>query len=219
MALDARGAARLRERMVARQLEDRGIADARVLAALREVPRHSFVSDDLAAAAYEDRALPIGGGQTISQPYVVALMLEALAVQPGDRALEVGAGSGYAAALLARLAREVVAVERDPELCERARGRLAELGVANVELHAADGTLGWPARAPFDAILVSAAGPLVPPALEAQLAPGGRLVMPVGARNGQSLVRQVRRADGELDRQELGQVAFVPLVGEQGFER
>jgi protein-L-isoaspartate(D-aspartate) O-methyltransferase len=219
MALDARVAAQLRERMVARQLEDRAVADARVLAAMREVPRHLFVSDDLADAAYDDRALPIGGGQTISQPYVVALMLEALAVQPGERALEVGAGSGYAAALLARLAREVVAIERDPQLCEEARRRLAELGVANIEVHAADGTLGWPARAPFDAILVSAGGPHVPPALEAQLAPGGRLVMPVGARREQSLVRLVRRAGGEIERQELGEVAFVPLVGEQGFER
>jgi protein-L-isoaspartate(D-aspartate) O-methyltransferase len=219
MSLDARTAARLRERMVARQLEDRGVADARVLAAMREVPRHLFVSDELADSAYDDRALPIGGGQTISQPYVVALMLEALALRPDDRALEVGAGSGYASALLARLAREVLAIERDPELCERARQHLAELGAANVELHAADGTLGWPARAPYDAILVSAGGPRVPPALEAQLAPGGRLVMPVGARRSQSLTRFVRRADGALDRVDLGEVAFVPLVGEQGFER
>jgi protein-L-isoaspartate(D-aspartate) O-methyltransferase len=219
MGLDARTAARLRERMVAHQLEDRGVADSRVLAAMREVPRHLFVSDEQAEEAYDDRALPIGGGQTISQPYVVALMLEALAVRPDDRALEVGAGSGYAAALLSRLAREVVAIERDPELCERARSRLADLGVANVELHAADGTLGWPAHAPFDAILVSAGGPRVPPALETQLAPGGRLVMPVGERRSQLLLRVARRADGELERAELGEVAFVPLVGAEGFER
>ena len=218
MALDARAAARLRERMVARQLEDRGIEDARVLAAMREVPRHLFVSDDLADAAYDDRALPIAGGQTISQPYVVALMLEALAIRPDERALEVGAGSGYAAALLGRLAREVVAIERRPELAEQARLRLAELGFANVAVHAGDGTLGWPERAPYDAILVSAGGPRVPPALEAQLAVDGRLVMPVGARSAQSLLRVVRRADAGLAREDLGEVQFVPLVGAEGFD-
>ena len=219
MALDARVAARLRERMVARQLEDRGIADTRVLSAMREVPRHLFVSDEAAEAAYDDRALPIAGGQTISQPYVVALMLEALAVQPGERALEVGAGSGYAAALLGRLAREVVAIERHAELAEQARLRLAELGFANVAVHTGDGTLGWPERAPYDAILVSAGGPRVPPALEAQLAVGGRLVMPVGGRTAQSLLRLVRHAGGELAREDLGEVQFVPLVGAGGFER
>ena len=219
MAMDERVAAERRARMVARQLEARGITDARVLAAMREIPRHRFVSDEWADAAYEDRALPIGRGQTISQPYVVALMLEALALRPGDRALEVGAGSGYATALLARLAREVVAIERDPELARAARARLAELGFANVEVHAADGTLGWPERAPFDAILVSAGGPRVPPALEAQLAPDGRLVIPVGARSGQPLLRLVRSPSGELAREDLGEVAFVPLVGAAGFER
>jgi protein-L-isoaspartate(D-aspartate) O-methyltransferase len=217
MALDARVAARLREQMVARQLEDRGIEDARVLAAMREVPRHLFVSDDLAESAYDDRALPIAGGQTISQPYVVALMLEALTVQPDERVLEVGAGSGYAAALLGRLAREVVAIERRPELAEQARLRLAELGFANVAVHAGDGTLGWPERAPYDAILVSAGGPRVPRALEAQLAVDGRLVMPVGARNAQSLLRVVRRADAELAREDLGEVQFVPLVGDKPY--
>jgi protein-L-isoaspartate(D-aspartate) O-methyltransferase len=219
MALDARVVSRLREQMVARQLEDRGIGDARVLAAMREVPRHRFVSDDLADSAYADRALPIGGGQTISQPYVVALMLEALAARAEDRALEVGAGSGYAAAVLARLVREVVAIERDPELALQAASRLAGLGITNVSVHAGDGTLGWPAQAPYDVILVSAGGPRVPPALEAQLAPGGRLVMPVGARSGQSLLRLSRGSDGELSREDLGEVQFVPLVGAEGFAR
>lgn len=218
MAMDERVAAERRERMVARQLEARGIANARVLAAMREVPRHFFVSAEWADAAYHDRALPIAGGQTISQPYVVALMLEALAPEPGDRALEVGAGSGYAAALLARLVREVVAIERDPALADAARGRLARLGIPNVEVHAADGTLGWPPRAPFDAILVSAGGPRVPPALEEQLAPGGRLVIPVGTRGSQSLLRLVRSASGELAREDLGEVAFVPLIGAGGFD-
>jgi len=218
MAMDERVAAERRREMVARQLEDRGIGDPRVLAAMRAVPRHIFVSAEWADAAYHDRALPIAGGQTISQPYVVALMVEALAPGAGDRALEVGAGSGYAAAVLARLVREVVAIERDPALADAARTRLAELGVANVEVHAADGTLGWPPRAPFDAILVSAGGPRVPPALVEQLATGGRLVIPVGTRGSQSLLRLVRSASGELAREELGDVAFVPLVGSGGFD-
>src|SRR5262245_7816442 len=169
--------ARRRERMVARQIEARGVADAPLLAALREVPRHAFVSPDQLELAYEDMALPIARGQTLSQPYVVALMLQALALSPSDRVLEVGSGSGYAAALLSRLAREVFAIELDPELAALARTRLESLGCANVELRAGDGNLGWPERAPFDAILVSAAATAVPPALEAQLAAGGRMVI------------------------------------------
>jgi protein-L-isoaspartate(D-aspartate) O-methyltransferase len=207
-------AAKLRERMVARQLEERGIADARVLAAMREVPRHMFVSEDETDSAYDDRALPIGKGQTLSQPYVVALMLEALAVAADDRALEIGSGSGYAAAVLSRLAREVYGVELDPELVALARRRLAALGYANVELRSADGALGWAEHAPFDAILVSAAASSVPPALEAQLARGGRMVIPIGpARGNQSLVRIARLANGELERRELCEVQFVPFVG------
>lgn len=210
-------AAKLRERMVARQLEERGIADRNVLAAMREVPRHMFVSEDEADSAYEDRALPIATGQTLSQPYVVALMLEALAVGADDRALEIGSGSGYAAAVLSRLAREVYGVELDPELVALARRRLAALGYANVELRSGDGALGWPERAPFDAILVSAAAANVPPALEAQLAPGGRMVIPVGPpRGNQSLVRIARLASGELERRELCDVQFVPFVGASG---
>jgi protein-L-isoaspartate(D-aspartate) O-methyltransferase len=181
---------------------------------MRAVPRHAFVSPDQVELAYDDRALPIAPGQTLSQPYVVALMLEALAVRAGDRALEVGAGSGYAAAVLSRLAREVFAIELDPELAATARRRLAELGCDNVELRSGDGSLGWAERAPFDAILVSAASAAVPPALESQLAPGGRLVIPVGSRRGdQSLLRIVRLAGGGFERSDLGEVQFVPLVG------
>jgi protein-L-isoaspartate(D-aspartate) O-methyltransferase len=199
--------------MVTLQLQARGIRDARVLAAMRAVPRHEFVSEDQIELAYEDRALPIGEGQTISQPYVVAWMLEALAVRAEDRALEVGAGSGYAAAILSRLAHAVFAIERDPALAREARRRLAAIGAANVELVAGDGNLGWPERAPFDVILVSAAAPRVPPALVEQLADGGRLVLPVrGAHGDQTLLRIERRADGGLDTRDLGAVQFVPLV-------
>jgi protein-L-isoaspartate(D-aspartate) O-methyltransferase len=200
--------------MVARQIAARGIDDARLLAAMREVPRHAFVSADQVEFAYDDRALPTARGQTISQPYVVALMLEALAVGPADRVLEVGAGSGYAAALLSRLAREVFAIELEPELAALARERLRALGCANVELQSGDGTLGWPEHAPFDAILVSAAAASVPPALEAQLAPRGRLVIPIGPAAGdQSLVRIARLEGGGFERRELCGVQFVPLIG------
>jgi protein-L-isoaspartate(D-aspartate) O-methyltransferase len=199
--------------MVTLQLEARGIRDPRVLAAMREVPRHQFVSDEQVELAYEDCALPIGKGQTISQPYVVAWMLEALALRAEDRALEVGAGSGYAAAILSRLARAVFAIERDPALVREAQRRLRAIGAANVELAAGDGNLGWPEHAPFDAILVSAAAPRVPPALIDQLAAGGRLVLPVRAAHGdQTLLRIERRADGGLDTRDLGAVQFVPLV-------
>ncbi|HXX47587.1 MAG TPA: protein-L-isoaspartate(D-aspartate) O-methyltransferase [Myxococcota bacterium] len=202
-----------RAQMVTLQLEARGVRDPRVLAAMREVPRHLFVSAEQVDLAYEDCALPIGEGQTISQPYVVAWMLEALALRADERALEVGAGSGYAAAILSRLARAVFAIERDPALVDAARRRLAAIGAANVELAAGDGSLGWPERAPFDAILVSAAAPRVPPALLEQLAAEGRLVGPVRSPQGdQSLLRIERRADGGLDTRDLGAVQFVPLV-------
>jgi protein-L-isoaspartate(D-aspartate) O-methyltransferase len=199
--------------MVTLQLEARGIRDPRVLAAMREVPRHQFVSEEQVELAYEDCALPIGEGQTISQPYVVAWMLEALALRAGDRALEVGAGSGYAAAILSRLVRAVFAIERDPALVREARRRLALVGAANVELAAGDGSLGWPEHAPFAAILVSAAAARVPPALLEQLAPRGRLVLPLrGPQRDQTLLRIERRADGGLDTSDLGPVQFVPLV-------
>jgi protein-L-isoaspartate(D-aspartate) O-methyltransferase len=212
-------AAARRERMVAQQIEARGISGERLLAALRAVPRHEFVSAQQAELAYEDRALPIARGQTISQPYVVALMLDALAVGPSERALEVGAGSGYAAALLSRLAREVFALELDPELAERARTRLAALGCVDVELRAGDGNLGWPERAPFDAILVSAAAASIPAALEAQLAPGGRMVIPLGGSQRQSLVRVARLDTGGFERRALCEVQFVPLLGATSTSR
>lgn len=211
--------ARRRARMVAQQLAARGIADERVLAAMATVPREAFVPESLAEFAYDDTPLPIGEGQTISQPYIVALMAEAARLRPEDRVLDIGTGSGYAAAVLARIAAEVYTIERQERLAVAARERLARLGFANLHVRHGDGTLGWPEAAPFDAILVAAGGPEVPPALRAQLAPGGRLVVPVGpARRSQTLLRIVRRDGGAFDEEDLGPVAFVPLVGAQGWE-
>ena len=204
-----------RRRMVERQISRRGIHDPLVIEAMRTVPRERFVSEDARHEAYDDRPLPIGEGQTISQPYVVALMIQALGVKPADRVLEVGAGSGYAAAVLGRIAREVYAMERHPSLAEEASRRLGELGYANVHVASGDGTLGWPEHAPFDAILVSAGGADVPQPLLAQLAEGGRLVIPVGdPRRDQELVRLVKEPDGSVQQSSLGRVQFVPLVGE-----
>ena len=205
--------ATLRERMVARQIEARGIHDPAVLAAMRAVPREQFVAPGLAPAAYDDRALPIEADQTISQPYIVALMIAAAGVGRGDRVLEVGAGSGYAAAVLGHVAGEVIAIERHDELARLAAERVAGLGLANVRIVQGDGMLGWPEGAPFDAILVAAGSVEVPPALVEQLRVGGRLVMPVGGRwAGQSLVKLTRQADGSLKREHLCEVRFVPLV-------
>lgn len=206
-----------RERMVALQIEARGIRDPRLLDAMREVPREAFVPPGLAGDACLDRPLPIGEGQTISQPYIVALMLEAAEITPRDRLLEIGAGSGYAAAVASRLAAEVCAVERIGPLAEAARDRLAALGYRNVSLCRDDGSRGWPGGGAFDVILVSAAGPEVPPGLLAQLAPGGRLVMPVGDRSGPQRLVRLRRTDRGDQREDLGPVAFVPLIGVGGF--
>ena len=202
--------------MVERQLQGRGIHDARVLQAFREVPREAFVPPELDDRAYQDSPLPIGEGQTISQPYVVALMVETLAVRPTDRVLEVGAGSGYAAAILSRLAGEVYAIERHPSLAAAAAERLGELGYDNVHVRVGDGTLGWPDRAPFDLILVSAGGREVPAPLVAQLAAGGRLVIPVGDAWQQELIRILKTPDRRLVTERLGPVVFVPLVGGAG---
>lgn len=203
--------------MVETQLVRRGVRDPRILAAFREVPREAFVPSRLADAAFDDGPLPIEAGQTISQPYVVAWMLEMLALEPHMTLLDVGTGSGYAAAIASRLVARVVSVERIAELAATARARLARLGFDNVEVHEADGSMGWPAGAPYDAIVVGCAAPEVPAALVAQLAEGGRLVVPVGPREDvQELVRVTRR-DGALRAEAMGGVRFVPLVGAEGY--
>jgi len=206
-----------RERMVERQLARRGIADARVLDAFRRVPREAFVRSDLARFAYQDNPLPIGEGQTISQPYVVALMTEAARVQPDARVLDVGTGSGYAAAILAELAGEVVAIERYASLADRARETLTRLGYRNVDVITGDGTRGVTAREPYDAILVAAGAPVVPHSLKEQLAEGGRLVIPVRADGHQDLMVITRHGDS-FSEENLGGVRFVPLVGEEGWK-
>jgi protein-L-isoaspartate(D-aspartate) O-methyltransferase len=209
---------RSRDRMVDIQIAGRGVRDRYVLDAMRRVPREAFIEEGLQEFAYEDAPLPIGAGQTISQPYIVALMIEAAEVRPGDKVLEVGAGSGYAAAVLAQIADRVYAIERLAELGEAARERVRALGYHNIELRVADGTRGWPEAAPFDAILVAAGGPEVPAALKAQLVVGGRLVIPVGsAPRMQTLVKLTRRGETDFEEEDLGAVAFVPLIGEQGW--
>jgi protein-L-isoaspartate(D-aspartate) O-methyltransferase len=205
--------AEARERMVVEQLERRGIADERVLAAMRKVPRHELVPERERANAYEDRPLPIGRGQTISQPYVVGAMTEALAVSKGDRVLEIGTGSGYQAAVLAELGVTVYSIELEPELAERAARDLARLGYANVHVKAGDGYRGWPEHAPFDAIIVTAAPGHVPQPLVDQLAAGGRLVLPVGTWE-QELLRLSKDAAGNVHREVLMGVRFVPMRGE-----
>lgn len=207
-----------RRRMVEEQLVRRGISDPRVLDAMAAVPREAFVAADLRGEAYADTPLPIGEGQTISQPFIVALMVQALKLTGDERVLEVGAGSGYAAAVLGELAAEVYAVERLPSLARAAARRLAELGIENVEVVCADGSRGWPERAPYDGIVVAAGAPRVPESLRAQLAVGGRLVIPVGnARTMQELVRLTRISETEIRRERLADVCFVPLVGEEGW--
>ena len=204
--------------MVDAQIAGRGVRDRAVLAAMRKVPREAFVPAGLRERAYDDTPLAIGSGQTISQPYIVALMLEAAAIAPGDRVLEIGAGSGYAAAVAGRLAAHVDAVERHAGLARAAAERLASLGFGNVAIHQADGSVGWPAGAPYDAIVVSAAGPHLPAALREQLAIDGRLVMPVGDRGwGQRLLKLTRIDAGNFRQEDLGGVVFVPLVGAQGW--
>jgi protein-L-isoaspartate(D-aspartate) O-methyltransferase len=206
-----------RNAMVRAQLVQRGITDSRVLDAMATVPRHLFVPPEARAQAYGDRALPISEGQTISQPYIVALMAQALSLGPGDRVLEVGAGSGYAAAVLSRLAGEVYTIERWPALAETAERCLHDLGYMNVHVFHGDGTAGLPAYAPFDAVVVSAAAPWVPRPLREQLGEGGRLVIPVGERNEQILLR-LTRTDHRTRTERLGEVRFVPLVGEHAWE-
>jgi protein-L-isoaspartate(D-aspartate) O-methyltransferase len=204
--------------MVDIQIARRGVRDARVLEAIREVPREEFVDPGFEEFAYDDGPLPIGAHQTISQPYMVALMTEAAELKPGARVLEVGAGSGYAAAVMSRIAALVYAIERHPELVDTAKRRLQKLGYKNVELRVGDGTRGWPEAAPFDAILVAAGGPEVPTTLKEELTIGGRLVIPVGLRFYQTLRKVTRLSATEYEEKDLGAVAFVPLIGEQGWD-
>ena len=204
--------AKQRRRMVQRQIEGRGIEDPDVLRAMEKVRRHLFVPEGFRSAAYDDRPLPIGQGQTISQPYIVALMTELAEVRSGDRVLEVGTGSGYQAAVLAELAESVFTVEIVEELAKTARNRLHKLGYDNVHVRMGDGFRGWPEHAPFDAILVTAAPPEIPGPLKEQLAPGGRLVIPVGE-GWQELKIVEKTADGPLKKRTVIPVQFVPMTG------
>jgi protein-L-isoaspartate(D-aspartate) O-methyltransferase len=204
--------------MVARQIRDRGIRSARVLDTMETVPRHLFVPAEWIRGAYADEPLPIGGGQTISQPFMVAAMADALSLEGHERVLEVGCGSGYQAAVLSRLAREVIAVETQPALVASARERLARMDYANVIVEQGDGSEGWPASAPYDAILVTAAAPEVPQPLIDQLAEGGRLVIPVGGSKHQELMRIVKR-EGRITERSLYSCRFVPLLGRYGWRQ
>jgi protein-L-isoaspartate(D-aspartate) O-methyltransferase len=211
--------AREREAMVERQLKRRGITEQRILDAFLDVPREAFISEDFAHLAYGDHPLPIEAGQTISQPYIVALMIEAADIRAGDKVLEVGAGSGYAAAVISRIAERVVAIERQHDLVEVARERLQRLGYDNIETVEGDGTKGCRDHAPFDAILAAASGSHVPRPLVEQLAPNGRIVMPVGEPGWvQELDKVTKQQDGILKQENLGGVRFVPLIGEEGWK-
>ena len=210
---------RLGERhvMVKEQLEKRGIRNPWILQAMLDIPRHLFVLPDDQEKAYEDRSLPIGGGQTISQPYIVASMIELIEPKTSNRVLEVGVGSGYSATVLSRVAGEVYGVESEGALLAQAERRFKALGVSNVHLKAGDGTLGWPEEGPFDAILVAAAAPQIPKTLLGQLKNGGVMVIPVGGRSEQQMVRVVERAEEHFQEKALYAVKFVPLVGEEGW--
>jgi protein-L-isoaspartate(D-aspartate) O-methyltransferase len=202
--------------MLRRHLKGRGIRDPRVIEAMERIPRERFIDESLRAAAYADQALGIDCGQTISQPYIVALMTQALALRGDERVLEIGTGSGYQTAILAELAREVVSVERYETLSQQAAERLTELGCDGVTLVVGDGTLGWPAGAPYDRILVAAAAATAPPPLIEQLAPGGILVIPLGTRD-QQMLQAIHKVGGELRAETLSACRFVPLVGEEGW--
>jgi len=208
-----------RREMVRKQLASRGIADQRVLEAMRRVPRHLFVAEHLASSAYGDHALPLGqSGQTISQPYVVAKMIETLDVHPEHSVLEIGTGSGYQTAILAHLARKVYSLERVDELAKEAIRRMRELGLGNVKIQTFDGTVGWSEFAPYDRILVTAGAPEVPKPLLDQLRAPGRMVIPEGNRTGQRLVLYDKDADGAVQRHEGELVVFVPLIGRHGWQ-
>jgi protein-L-isoaspartate(D-aspartate) O-methyltransferase len=210
--------AKAREEMVERQVAARGITDQSLLDAMRSVPRELFVPEHLIEFAYEDGPLPIEADQTISQPYIVALMIEAAEVKPGDKVLEIGAGSGYAAAVMGRIAGEVLALERHHELAELAGKRLEWLGYTNVDILEGDGTNGLPEEAPFDAIIAAASGSHVPETLVGQLSVGGRMVMPIGEPHSvQRLVKVTRVSEEEYEQEDLGPVRFVPLIGDHAW--
>lgn len=207
-----------RHHMVQAHIARRGVRDERVLLALRQVPREAFVDKGFEEFAYEDSPLPIGNGQTISQPFIVARMAEAAELVPSDRVLEIGTGSGYAAAVLAELADEIFTIERHCELAGQAEKRLHDCGYDKVIVKVGDGTRGWPEKAPFNAIVVAAGGPSVPVSLQEQLELGGRLVIPVGDRGGeQRLLRITRITGNKFEEEDLGGVMFVPLIGEEGW--
>lgn len=203
--------------MVKYQIEARGVTDPQVLEAMREIPRHQFVPEPYREAAYRDSPLPIGEGQTISQPYIVALMTALLELRPRDMVLEIGTGSGYQAALLSRLAEKVFTIDRLPEVADRARKNLAALGIKNVDVIVGDGTLGYQAQAPYQGIIVTACAPEIPAPLIAQLVDGGRLVAPVGSRDFQVLTKLVRHGEN-VERSTYEGVAFVPLIGAYGWQ-
>jgi protein-L-isoaspartate(D-aspartate) O-methyltransferase len=215
--LEKKEYATLRAEMIEKQLRRRGISDAAVLAVMAEVPRHEFVAEELRSHAYDDLPLPIGGGQTISQPYIVAAMTTALHLRPGDRVLEIGTGCGYHAAVLSRLAKEVFTIERRPELASTASAKLARLGYPHAHVQCGDGTLGLPELAPFEAILVAAAAPAVPKPLLAQLAEGGRMILPVGNAEHQELQLIEKRGDA-FPTKMLEGCRFVPLVGYHSWQ-
>jgi len=207
-----------RRRMVEAQVRAKGVSDPLVLSAMSDVPRHLFVEEALQNQAYGDFPLPIGHQQTISQPFMVAFMTAAAQLRGGENVLEIGTGSGYQAAVLAKIAGKVFTVERIPELARRARRIFDQLGSININLKVDDGTVGWPDRGPYDAIIVTAGAPRVPLEYAAQLVPGGRLIIPVGPRDQQVLKRLIKQPDGQLSEEDLLDCRFVPLIGRQGWE-
>jgi protein-L-isoaspartate(D-aspartate) O-methyltransferase len=205
-----------RLRMVDYQIASRGIHDQQVLSAMKEIPRHLFVPSPYDKSAYEDCPLPIGNGQTISQPFIVALMTELLALKPGDSVLEIGTGCGYQAAILSAIVRQVTSIERIPQVAELARANLTTVGIKNVDVIVGDGTRGYPQKAPYEGIIITAATPTVPKPLIEQLAEGGRLVAPVGGRDIQELIRLIKKGTS-ITEEHHGGVRFVPLIGECGW--
>ena len=208
----------LRRRMVEEQLIPRGIKNKRVLDAFYKVPRHRFVPEELRGSAYSDYPIPISEGQTISQPYIVALMTECLGLTGQEKVLEIGTGSGYQTAILAELAREVYSIERFPALVKKAEGLLNELGYANIKIRCADGTMGWPEAAPFDRIIITAASPRIPLPLTEQLKENGKMLLPLGETFSQVLT-QVEKKDNKLQSIQICGCVFVPLVGKYGWEK